>query len=209
MQLEHLLEALVFASTKPVSVADLARILRKQPEEGALFSGWQDATETEIGAALQRLKEESRERGIQLQEVSGGYRFVTHPDAAWWVAELLEAPKPPRLSPAALETLAVIAYRQPISRAEIEAVRGVAVGGVLETLVERGVVHVAGRAEVPGRPLIYETTPYFLEHFGLRDVSELPNVEELRRVKLPEPPAPDAAEQTELIHDPAGPAEQD
>ncbi|MGC2579022.1 MAG: SMC-Scp complex subunit ScpB, partial [Terrimicrobiaceae bacterium] len=90
-----------------------------------------------------------------------------------------------RLSAPGLETLAIIAYRQPITRADIEAVRGVAVDGVLQTLLDRGLVKIAGRAEIPGRPLLYETTRHFMEHFGLRNLDELPNSEELRRMRLP------------------------
>src|SRR5204863_2779602 len=91
------------------------------------------------------------------------------------------APKSIRLTPPSLETLAIVAYRQPITRADVEVVRGVAVDGVLQSLLERGLVKIAGRAEVPGRPLLYETTHFFLEHFGLRNLDELPNAEELRR----------------------------
>src|SRR5207245_11190826 len=94
------------------------------------------------------------------------------------------------LSAPALETLAIIAYRQPITRADVEAVRGVNIDGVLQTLMERGLVKIAGRAEVPGRPLLYETTQFFLDHFGLRNLDELPNVEELRKRNLPIAPAP-------------------
>ena len=95
------------------------------------------------------------------------------------------APKPARLSAPGLETLAIIAYRQPITRADVEAVRGVNIDGVLQTLMERGLVKIAGRAEIPGRPLLYETTQFFLDHFGLRNLDELPNAEELRRRYLP------------------------
>ena len=108
------------------------------------------------------------------------------------VRQLFPAPKPQRLTPPALETLAIVAYRQPITRADIEAVRGVAVDGVLQSLMERGLVKIGGRAEVPGRPLLYETTQFFLEHFGLRNLDELPNSEELRRRYLPTAPVPAA-----------------
>src|SRR5581483_11194520 len=101
------------------------------------------------------------------------------------VRMLFPAPKPARLSAPALETLAIIAYRQPITRADVEAVRGVSIDGVLQTLIERGLVKITGRAEIPGRPLLYETTQFFLDHFGLRSLDELPNVAELRRRDLP------------------------
>ena len=124
---------------------------------------------------------------------------MTRPEYEGYIAPLAGTPRQARLSQPALETLAVIAYRQPLSRAEIEAVRGVAVGGVLETLVDRGIIQVAGRADVPGRPLIYETTPYFLQHFGLNSLDELPNVEELKRVELPDVAEASPEEQPELI----------
>ena len=118
-------------------------------------------------------------------EKAEGWQLVTDQAYASWVRQLFPAAKPVRLTPPSLETLAIVAYRQPIARADIEAVRGVAVDGVLQSLMERGLVRIAGRAEVPGRPLLYETTPFFLEHFGLRNLDELPNAEELRRRYLP------------------------
>ena len=121
-----------------------------------------------------------------VQGVAGGYQLKTRADYAVWTNRLFDAPKAPRLSQPGLETLAVIAYRQPIGRAEIESVRGVAVDGVLATLLERKVVRVAGRSEQPGRPLLYETTPLFLEMFGLKNLDELPNADELRRFQPPE-----------------------
>src|SRR5262249_49345627 len=114
-----------------------------------------------------------------------GWQLVTDPKYGPWVRELFPAAKPARLTGPALETLAIIAYRQPISRADVEAVRGVNIDGVLQTLMERGLVKIAGRAEIAGRPLLYETTQFFLDHFGLRTLDELPNVEELRKRDLP------------------------
>ena len=124
-------------------------------------------------------------RAFQLVEKAEGWQLATDPSFAQWVRQLFPAPKPARLSAPALETLAIIAYRQPITRADVEAVRGVNIDGVLQTLMERGLVKIAGRAEIPGRPLLYETTQFFLDHFGLRNLDELPNVEELRRRYLP------------------------
>jgi segregation and condensation protein B len=118
---------------------------------------------------------------------------------------LFPAAKPARLTPPSLETLAIIAYRQPITRADVEAVRGVAVDGVLQSLMERGLVKIAGRADVPGRPLLYETTQFFLEHFGLRDLDELPNAEELRRRYLPTAAAPKPAAPAESPEPSAAP----
>ena len=143
--------------------------------------------EAEVAGALEQLKVEyiEQERAFQLNEKAEGWQLATDPKYASWVRQLFPAPKPARLSAPALETLAIIAYRQPITRADVEAVRGVNIDGVLQTLMERGLVKIAGRAEIPGRPLLYETTQFFLDHFGLRTLDELPNVEELRTRHLP------------------------
>src|SRR5205085_8139056 len=144
--------------------------------------------EAEVAAALEQLKLEyiQQNRAFQLIEKAEGWQLATDPAFAKWIRQLLRAPKLARLSAPALETLAIIGYRQPITRAEVEAVRGVNIDAVLQTLMERGLVKIAGRAEIPGRPLLYETTQFFLDHFGLRNLDELPNVEELRRRDLPE-----------------------
>ena len=150
--------------------------------------------EAEIAVALEQLKVDyiQQRAGSSSLEKADGWQLVSHPDCARWVRQLFPGPKPARLSPPALETLAIIAYRQPITRADIEAVRGVTVEGVLQNLMERGLVKISGRAELPGRPLLYETTQFFLEHFGLRDLEELPNAEELRTRYLPVAPRPTA-----------------
>ena len=144
-------------------------------------------TQAEVAAALEQLKIDyiEQQRAFQLNEKADGWQLATDPKYAQWVRQLFPAPKPARLSAPALETLAIIAYRQPITRADVEAVRGVNIDGVLQTLMERGLVKIAGRAEIPGRPLLYETTQFFLDHFGLRNLDELPNVEELRTRHLP------------------------
>ncbi|MES2309974.1 MAG: SMC-Scp complex subunit ScpB [Verrucomicrobiota bacterium] len=184
MNLKGIVEAIIFASSKPLSERQIVNILKKAakatplPETEAL----QETKESEIVEIVQQLQTELAERGLHLQEVGGGYRFTTHPDTANWVRQLFDEPRSFKLSASALETLAVIAYRQPTTRAEMESVRGVAVDGVLDTLLERGMVRSAGRAETPGRPVLYETTPDFLEIFGLGGLDELPNIDELRRV---------------------------
>jgi segregation and condensation protein B len=152
--------------------------------------------DAEIAAALQQLKIEylEQQRAFQLVEKADGWQLATDPGYGRWVRQLFPGPKPARLSAPGLETLAIIAYRQPITRADVEVVRGVTIDGVLQTLMERGLVKISGRAEIPGRPLLYETTQLFLEHFGLRNLDELPNVEELRKRYLPSAaPAPAAA----------------
>ena len=151
-----------------------------------------------MAAALEQLKIEyiEQNRAFQLVEKAEGWQLVSDGAYAPWVRQLFPAAKPVRLTPPSLETLAIVAYRQPITRADVEAVRGVAVDGVLQSLMERGLVKIAGRAEVPGRPLLYETTQFFLEHFGLRDLDELPNAEELKRRELPEAPGAAAENDT-------------
>jgi segregation and condensation protein B len=186
MNLMRVIEALLFSAQKPLSLREIAVAVRSaEGEESPNAFG--KVKEAELAAALEQLKAEyvEQQRGFQLTEKAGGWQLVTDPKYAPWVRMLFPAPKPARLSAPALETLAIIAYRQPITRADVEAVRGVSIDGVLQTLIERGLVKIAGRAEIPGRPLLYETTQFFLDHFGLRSLDELPNVAELRRRDLP------------------------
>ncbi|MEM9398878.1 MAG: SMC-Scp complex subunit ScpB [Verrucomicrobiota bacterium] len=204
MNLKTIVEAILFKSVKPLSAIELTQVIKRSiktlTEDGKEVDEiLAKVKEQDIVQALDELRDMLESHSIMLQEAGGGFRMVSRPEYTDYLAPLLGPVKPPRLSQPALETLAVIAYRQPISRAEIEAVRGVAVGGVLETLVDRGIIHVAGRADVPGRPLIYETTNLFLQHFGLNTLDDLPNVEELKRVQLPEKHQPTPEEQPELI----------
>ncbi len=197
MILVRILEALLFSAQKPLSARELVAALKSAgAEDEAAPNEFKRVTEAEVAAALEQLKIEFVEQGraFQLIEKADGWQLASDPAYATWVRQLFPAAKPHRLTPPALETLAIIAYRQPITRADVEAVRGVAVDGVLQSLMERGLVKIGGRAEVPGRPLLYETTEFFLEHFGLRNLEELPNSEELRRRYLPTatpPPAPE------------------
>jgi segregation and condensation protein B len=152
--------------------------------------------DTIIGQLNERLA--ATESSLMVQGIAGGYVLKTRPEFSVWTNRLFDQPKAPRLSQPALETLAVIAYRQPIGRAEIESVRGVAVDGVVATLLERKVIRIAGRSEQPGRPLLYETTPIFLELFGLKSLDELPNADELRRLQPPETPHVPEQQQLEV-----------
>lgn len=184
MELKGIVEAILFASSKPLSERQVVNLLKKAAKVTPVpeTEAFQEVKEAEVVEVLQQLRTDLEPRGIQLQEVGGGYRLTTHPETVQWVRQLFDEPRSFKLSPSALETLAVIAYRQPATRAEMESVRGVSVDGVLDTLLERGMVRTAGRAETPGRPVLYETTPEFLEVFGLRELDELPNVDELRKV---------------------------
>ena len=156
-------------------------------EEDTETKAFAKIMEEEIATILEQLKTDYAEaaRGFLLVEQVNGWHVVTAPEYAKWVRQLYPESKPARLSGPALETLAIVAYRQPITKADIEAVRGVAVDGMMQTLLEKGLISIAGRAEVPGRPLLYATTENFLEHFGLRSVDELPNATEFRRMNLP------------------------
>ena len=188
MNLSRVVEALLFSAQKPLSIRELITAIKGAGAEDELSPNeFARATEAEIATALEQLKIEyvQEEHAFAIIEKAEGWQLVTDPVFVRWVRQLFPAPKPARLTAPAVETLAIIAYRQPIIRADVEAVRGVSIDGVLQTLMERGLVKIAGRAEVPGRPLLYETTQFFLDHFGLRALDELPNVEELRKRYLP------------------------
>jgi segregation and condensation protein B len=189
MILTHVIEALLFSAQKPLSIREITGAVRDAEDdlEGGTPNEFARVKDAEVAAALEQLKMEYIQQGraFQLIEKAEGWQLATDPAFAKWVRLLFPAPKPARLSAPALETLAIIAYRQPITRADVEAVRGVNIDGVLQTLMERGLVKIVGRAEIPGRPLLYETTQFFLDHFGLRNLDELPNVQELRTRNLP------------------------
>jgi segregation and condensation protein B len=180
MSLTRVIEALLFSAQKPLSIREIATAIKSGEDPAAAGPNeFARVREAEVAAALEQLKIEyvEQQRAFQLIEKAEGWQLATDPQYAQWVRQLFPAPKPARLSAPALETLAIIAYRQPITRADVEA--------VLQTLMERGLVKIAGRAEIPGRPLLYETTQFFLDNFGLRNLDELPNVEELRKRNLP------------------------
>jgi len=166
--LAKLLEAALFASARPIATEELAVL---EPE----------ASPAELQSALDELREHYNVdgHGVELQEIGGGWQILTRAEYTEAIERAQLAARPARLSGAALETLAIIAYRQPISRLEIEEIRGVMVGSVLKSLHERGLIDVTGRGEGLGRPLLYGTTPLFLEYFGLRYLEELPRADEL------------------------------
>ena len=190
MDLPRIVESLLFATDRPLTPKALAHALHgamkfsPTPETAP----YEKISPDEVEKALEELRVRLDSEGscFMVQGIAGGFQLKTRPEFAVWTNRLFDQPKAPRLSQPALETLAVIAYRQPIGRAEIESVRGVAVDGVVATLLERKVIRVAGRSEQPGRPLLYETTPLFLELFGLKNLEELPNADELRRLQPPE-----------------------
>ncbi|HUR00059.1 MAG TPA: SMC-Scp complex subunit ScpB [Gemmatimonadaceae bacterium] len=168
--LAKLLEAALFASAAPVSM-DALRTIAAHAEDG----------ESTLDGALGELRDhyETDGHGVELIEVAGGWQILTRPEYTEAIERAQLAARPQRLSAAALETLAIIAYRQPIGRAEIEEIRGVGAGAILKSLHERGLIDITGRGEGIGRPLLYGTTPVFLEHFALRHLEELPRADEL------------------------------
>lgn len=170
-ELAAVLEVLLFVSPEPVSLSRLVTAVG-------------NVSKAEVEQALTRLEQDLAQdnRGIQLVKLAGGYRLVTKAEYAPWLKRLDKAKAAQKLSRSALESLAIIAYKQPLVRAEIEEIRGVETSGVLRTLLERKLVRIVGRKEVPGRPIMYGTTKFFLEHFGLQDITQLPPLREFKEL---------------------------
>ena len=170
-EIRAVLEALVFASQEPLTPRQIGQVLQGVPKDA-----WK--------AALEELKQEyARDgRGLQLVEVAGGWQITTRPEYNDWIRELIDPKAPTRLSIQALETLAVIAYKQPVTLPEIIELRGVKSGGVIKTLLEKRLIRIVGRKEVVGRPMLYGTTKEFLLNFGLKDLAALPKIEEFAEV---------------------------
>jgi segregation and condensation protein B len=200
MELKFILESLLFSAQKPLSVKELRDVLASAAEHedaDATAKSLAKTKESELTAALEQLarEHETAARSYRLACVAGSWQFVTQPEFSQWLRALVGVKlRPSRLSQPALETLAIIAYRQPITRAEVEQIRGVNVDGTMQTLLERGLVESVGRAEVVGRPALYGTTALFLEYFGLRGLEDLPAADELRRIPVEKPPAPVTAD---------------
>jgi segregation and condensation protein B len=185
-----IVEALVFASPEPITPKQLYKLLDSEPRE-------------DVDAALAELaRRYQRSGGLQLVEVAGGYQIVTRAELHEWVRQLFHERTAQRLSVQALETLAVIAYKQPVTAIEIAEIRGVNTSGVLGTLLERGLVKISGRKQVVGRPFLYSTTRDFLDRFGLKDLSDLPKVEDMADALGFELPA-EASAGAELLDGPA------
>ena len=163
------IEALLFVAGEPVAASDL--------------KGVTELPEAEIKEILEGLAAQYRERngGVRIIEIAKGYQMVTNPDCARWIRKFRNTNPSNKLSMPALETLAIVAYNQPIIKAEIEQIRGVNSDGVIKTLLDRRLIKIMGRKEMPGRPLLYGTTHEFLQYFGLKDLTELPTIKELNR----------------------------
>ncbi len=219
MELTALVEALLFATQEPLPLTQMATAVKETAKD--IKDAANDPSEIpeyvepllavdelSIREAIDTLVAhyESDKRAFTIVERPHGWRLCAKADYAEWCRALYPGKKVQRLSQPALETLAIIAYRQPITKAGIEAVRGVSVDAMVQTLVERGLIRIEGRAELPGKPLLYGTTESFLDHFAVKNLDELPNAQELRRVKLPSAPEeqPNAApSETQLSLEPA------
>lgn len=221
MKLSAIVEALLIASQNPLPSEEIARLVRarvaeaedvriRETEEGkeipALPEWLVELTVTSserVTAAIADLNQSyvENQRAFTIIERPKGWKVFTKLEYGEFVRQLFPGRKPERMSGPAMETLAIIAYRQPITKAAIEAVRGVACDGMIQKLLDRDLIRIGGRAELPGRPLLYETTDLFFEHFGIRSIDDLPNASELRKVKLPEPEAapPPAADSEQQL----------
>ena len=185
MSIKPRIEAIIYAAEEPVSLEHIASLLKQAvvSEEGTAL------TDAEIKARVRTAVDElvseysASERAMEIRQVAGGYRMATKPEHHDVVRAFAKSLKPPvRLSLPALETLAVIAYKQPVTVPEISEIRGVDSSGVIATLLERKLVRIVGRKDVPGRPIMYGTTKFFLQHFGLRDLAELPPLREFKEL---------------------------
>lgn len=171
LEIRAILEAILFVSAEPLTVERCVAVLGQ-------------VAKADVRRALGRMEQDYRERtgALQLVQVAGGYRLVTRPEYASWIRRLEKAKSQAKLSRSAIEALAIIAYRQPVVRGELEKIRGVETSGVIRTLLERKLVRIVGRKDEPGRPIMYGTTKQFLEHFGLKDLAELPPLREFKEL---------------------------
>ena len=185
LTLKKIIGAMLFAAKKTITTSDLKKIFAQavEHEENAVCRQFAKIKESEICAALEQIKVDliQMNAGIHLAEVAGGFRLQTDPACGPWLRQLLNSSRPSRLSKPTLETLAIIAYRQPVTRAEIESVRGVNVDNIVRHLMECQLIKICSRSKLPGHPLLYGTTHLFLEHFGLKDINHLPGIDQLRR----------------------------
>jgi segregation and condensation protein B len=216
--LRQVIGALVFSAEAPLPVESIRKCLRDRAAEAdGAAAPFADVLPRDIRDALEDIARDldRLDLGIELREVAGGFRFQTQPGCGRWVRSLLKRERPSRLSRSALETLAIIAYRQPIAKSELEGIRGVTVDHIVKALMEMHLVRITGRSDLPGRPFLYGTTPSFLEHFGLKSLDELNELDPTLQRGTPgtpgrkprAKPAPAAAATAEAAADiPAAPA---
>ena len=186
-ELKAVIENVLFAADQPVSMGQLQGLFAETTEKAALKS------------ALDELVREYQSRNLQLMEVAEGYQLMTRHDYSDWVRKFMKLDKTAKLSQPSLDTLAIIAYKQPLTKAEVEEIRGVDSSGVVRTLLEKKVIAPSGRKKVPGRPIMYRTTRKFLEYFGLMDLKDLPTLEDFKESELAE--GQDLSDQISLTFD--------
>ena len=186
-ELKAVIENVLFAADQPVSMGQLQGLFAETTEKAALKS------------ALDELVREYQSRNLQLMEVAEGYQLMTRHDYSDWVRKFMKLDKTAKLSQPSLDTLAIIAYKQPLTKAEVEEIRGVDSSGVVRTLLEKKVIAPSGRKKVPGRPIMYRTTRKFLEYFGLVDLKDLPTLEDFKESELAE--GQDQSDQISLTFD--------
>jgi len=226
MTLSSIVESLLIASQEPLSSEEIARLVRgrvaeaedvllRETDEGSSptplpdwLSALANTSAEDASQAITNLNQHysESERAFSILERPQGWKIYTKPEFGDFVRLLFPGRKPERLSGPAMETLAIIAYRQPITKAAIEAVRGVSCDGMIQKLLDRDLIRIGGRAELPGRPLLYQTTDTFFEHFGIKSIDDLPNASELRKIKLPEPETSLAPQEEQLPLAPTEPA---
>ncbi len=195
-QLKSAIEALLFTSGSPLSLDRFKGI-------------FEEAAPEQIEAQMRALQQEYMDRGagLMVAEVAGGFQLATRPEHYGWIRKFRTVKTSTKLSRPALETLAIVAYKQPITRTEVEAIRGVNIGGIMRNLMERRLVKIVGKKDVPGKPMLYGTTPEFLQYFGLKDLSSLPTLKEFQELETGEeimeekPPEQFAGTSTEETHD--------
>lgn len=179
--LKQVVGALIFAAGRPLTVSEIRKCIQEVADtQGGVTASLSGVKDSNIREALEELTADMGTRlrmGMTLGDVAGGYRFQSDPACGVWIKHLLDIDKPNRLSKPALETLAIIAYRQPVSKMQIESIRGVNVDHIMKTLLELRLIRIAGRSDLPGRPFLYGTTQTFLEHFGLKDLKDLREME--------------------------------
>lgn len=210
VRLSSIVEALLFSAHKPLPAKEIVSILKDAAENSTdgPAAEFRSVKEPQVAAAIEELKKEYIQQGrsFQIEEVAGGFQVVSRPEYAAWLKELFDESRSQRLSLPALETLAIIAYRQPVIRADIEQIRGVAVDGIIKMLLERGLIRIVGRSKQPGAPMLYGTTQLFLEHFGLRSLEDMPKVDELKRLEARPLRSSEAQKQAEPKSAPAEPS---
>lgn len=183
-EIKEILCAMLYATREPLTLRQMVNVFKRTAEnyEGVEAS-FIEITVADVESALEELTIDLREHrlGLEVVEIAGGFRLRNVKSAGPWLRELLDKGKSAKLSKPALETLSIIAYRQPLQRSQIESIRGVAADSIVRNLLEMGLVKVVGRSELPGKPWLYGTTQAFLEHFGLNSLDELPGMAEMRR----------------------------